>query len=89
MGIKNLVKQTRGKTLVNNTKEDDSENSNENPKNISNTDKETKQTNVLENKEPLKTDKAENIGENTKKELNDILNADKETYRQTLSNRLQ
>ena len=80
LGIKNLVKQTRRKTLVNNTKEDDSENSNENPKNISNTDKETKQTNVLENKEPLKTDKTENVGDNTKKELKDISNTDKKTY---------
>ena len=52
---------------MNNTKEDDSENSNENPKNISNTDKETKQTNILGNKEPLKTDKTENVGDNTKK----------------------
>ena len=71
---------------MNNTKEDDSENSNENPKNISNTDKETKQTNVLENKEPLKTDKMENIGDNTnedfsensEKKLKDISNTDKE-----------
>ena len=72
-----------------NTKEEDSENSKGKLKDISNTDKETKQTNVLENKEPLKTDKMENVGDNTKvedsdnskKELKDISNTDKETYR--------
>ena len=63
-----------------NTKEEDSENSKGKLKDISNTDKETKQTNVLENKEPLKTDKTENVGDNTKKELKDISNTDKETY---------
>ena len=46
-------------------------------KDISNTDKETKQTNVLENKEPFKADKTENVGDNTKKELKDISNTDK------------
>ena len=54
-------------------------------KDISNTDKETKQTNVLEDKEPLKTDKTENVGDNTKedfsenseKKLKDISNTDK------------
>ena len=35
-------------------------------KDISNTDKEKKQTNVLGKKEPLKTDKTENVGDNTK-----------------------
>ena len=53
-----------------------------------NTNSEAKQTNVLENKEPLKTDKTENVGDNTKvedsenskKELKDISNTDKETY---------
>ena len=57
-------------------------------KDISNTDKETKQTNVLGKKEPLKTDKTENVGDNTKEEdsenfnknLKDISNKDKETY---------
>ena len=57
-------------------------------KDISNKDKETKQTNVLGKKEPLKTDKTENIGDNTKedesenseKKLKDISNTDKETY---------
>ena len=63
-----------------NTKEEYSENSKGKLKDISNTDKETKQTNVLENKEPLKTDKTENVGDNTKKELKDISNTDKETY---------
>ena len=56
-------------------------------KDISNTDKKTKQTNVLGKKEPLKTDKTENVGDNTKvedsenskKELKDISNKDKET----------
>ena len=38
------------------TKEEDRENSKGKLKDISNTDKETKQTNVLGNKEPLKTD---------------------------------
>ena len=68
-----------------NTKEYDSENSKEKLKDISNTEKETKQTNVLENKEPLKTDKTENVGDNTKedfsenseKKLKDISNTDK------------
>ena len=71
-----------------NTKEEYSENSKGKLKDISNTDKETKQTNVLENKEPLKTDKMENVGDNTKvedsdnskKELKDISNTGKETY---------
>ena len=57
-------------------------------KDISNTDKETKQTNVLGNKEPLKTDKTENVGDNTKedesenseKKLKGISNTDKESY---------
>ena len=68
-----------------NTKEEDSENSKGKLKDISNTDQETKQTNVLENKEPLKTDKTENVGDNTKedfsenseKKLKDISNTDK------------
>ena len=60
-----------------NTKEEYSENSKGKLKDISNTDKETKQTNVLENKEPLKTDKTENVGDNAKKELKDISNTDK------------
>ena len=72
-----------------NTKEEDSENSKGKLKDISNTDQETKQTNVLENKEPLKTDKTENVGDNTKedfsenseKKLKDISNTDKKTYR--------
>ena len=71
-----------------NTKEEDSENSKGKLKDISNTDKETKQTNVLENKEPLKTDKTKNIGdttkeddsENYKEKLKDISYTDKETY---------
>ena len=57
-------------------------------KDISNTDKETKQTNVLGKKEPLETDKTENFSDktkvedsdNSKKELKDISNTDKETY---------
>ena len=57
-------------------------------KDISNTDKETKQTNVLGKKEPLKTDKTENVGDNTneddsensEKKLKGISNKDKETY---------
>ena len=52
-----------------------------------NTNSEAKQTNVLGNKEPLKTDKAKNVGDNSKedygensKEKNqDISNTDKET----------
>ena len=56
-------------------------------KDISNADKETKQTNVLWNKKPLKTDKTKNIGdktkeddsENSKEKLKDISNTDKET----------
>merc|ERR1711954_230373 len=48
-----------------NTKEEDSENSKGKLKYISNTDQETKQTNVLDNKEPIKTDKTENISDNT------------------------
>ena len=60
-----------------NTKEEDSENSKGKLKDNSNTDRETKQTNVLENKEPLKTDKTENVGDNAKKELKDISNTDK------------
>ena len=51
-----------------NTKEEDSENSKGKLKDISNTDKETKQTNVLGKKEPLKTDKTENVGDNTKED---------------------
>ena len=54
-----------------NTKEEDSENSKGKLKDISNTDQETKQTNVLENKEPLKTDKTENVGDNTKKDFSE------------------
>ena len=46
------------------------------------------QTKVLENKEPLETDKTENVGDNTKeddsenseKKLKDISNTEKETY---------
>jgi len=57
-------------------------------KDISNTDKETKQTNVLGKKEPLKTDKTENFSdktkvdgsENSEKKLKDISNTDKKTY---------
>ena len=53
-----------------------------------NTNSEAKQTNVLGNKEPLKADKTENIGDNTKEDdsenskekLKDISNTDKETY---------
>ena len=60
-----------------NTKEEYRENSKGKLKDISNTVKETKQTNVLDNKEPLKTDKTENISDNTKKELKDISNTDK------------
>ena len=52
-----------------------------------NTNSEAKQTNVLGNKEPLKTDKTKNIGDNTKEDdsenskekLKDISNTDKET----------
>ena len=80
-----------------NTKEEDSENSKGKLKDISNTDQETKQTNVLENKKPLETDKKKNVGDNTKddnsenfkKKLKDISNTDKETYGQTLNNWLQ
>ena len=72
-----------------NTKEEDSENSKGKLKDISNTDQETKQTNVLENKKPLKTDKTENFSdktkvdgsENSEKKLKDISNTDKKTYR--------
>ena len=54
-------------------------------KDISNTDRETKQTNVLGKKEPLKTDKTENFSdktkvdysENSEKKLKDISNTDK------------
>ena len=68
-----------------NTKEEDSENSKGKLKDISNTDQETKQTNVLENKKPLETDKKKNVGDNTKddnsenfkKKLKDISNTDK------------
>ena len=60
-----------------NTKEEDSENFKGKLKYISNKDKETKQTNVLENKKPLKTNKTENVGDNTKKKLKDISNTDK------------
>ena len=71
-----------------NTKEEYSENSKGKLKDISNTDKETKQTNVLENKEPLKTDKTENVGDNIKEDESEnsemkrkgISNIDKETY---------
>ena len=67
-----------------NTKEEDSENSKGKLKDISNTDKEAKQTNVLGKKEPLKTDKMENFGEHTKEDesenskekLKDISNTD-------------
>ena len=46
------------------------------------------QTNLLENKEPLKTDKTKNVGDNTKEDdienfkekLKDISSTDKETY---------
>ena len=70
-----------------NTKEEYSENSKGKLKDISNTDKETKQTNILEHKEPPKNDKTENIGDNTKEDdsenskgkLKDISNTDKET----------
>ena len=68
-----------------NTKEEDSENSKGKLKDISNTVKETKQTNVLDNKEPLKTDKTENFSdktkvdgsENSEMKLKDISNTDK------------
>ena len=48
------------------------------------------------NKEPLKTDKTENVGDNTKeddnenseKKLKDISNTDKETYELTINNNL-
>ena len=50
-----------------NTKEEDNENSKGKLKDISNTDKETKQTNVLENKEPLKTDKTKMLVTTPKK----------------------
>ena len=40
-------------------------------KDISNTDKKTKQTNVLGKKEPLKTDKTENVGDNTKEDYSE------------------
>ena len=71
-----------------NTKEEDNENSKGKLKDISNKDKETKQTNILGKKEPLKTDKTENIGDNTKedesenseKKLKGISNTDKESY---------
>ena len=74
--------------ITDNTKEEDSEISKGKLKDISNTNKETKQTNVLENKEPLKTDKTENVGDNTKEDdsknsmekLKDISNTNKETY---------
>merc|ERR1711954_356532 len=59
-GIKELLK-----TDITENKEDYSENSKK-LKDISNTDKETKQTTVLENKEPLKTDKTENFSDKTK-----------------------
>ena len=50
-----------------------------------NTNSEVKQPNILGNKEPLKTDKTENVGYNTKedfsenseKKLKDISNTDK------------
>ena len=53
-----------------------------------NTTSESKQTNVLGNKEPLKTDNMENVGDNTKEydsenskeKLKDISNTAKETY---------
>ena len=54
-----------------------------------NTNSDSKQTNVLGNKKPLKTDKTKNIGDNTKEDdsenskekLKDISNIDKETYK--------
>ena len=53
-----------------------------------NTNSEAKQTNILGNKEPLKTDKMKNVGdttkeddsENSKEKLKDISNTDKENY---------
>ena len=62
------------------SRKDDSENSKKKLKDISNTDKETKQTNVLGKKEPLKIDKTENFidktkvdgSENSQKKLKDI-----------------
>ena len=53
-----------------------------------NTNSEAKLTNVLGNKEPFKTDKTKNVGDNTKedesenskKKLKGISNTDKETY---------
>ena len=62
-----------------NTKEEDSENSKGKLKDISNTVKETNRQ-TFENKEPLTTEKTENVGDNTKRELKDILNTDKKTY---------
>ena len=52
-----------------------------------NTNSEAKQTNILGNKKPLKTDKTKNVGDNTKEDdseisqekLKDISNTDKET----------
>ena len=38
------------------------------PKKEVNTNSEAKQTNVLGNKEPLKTDKTKNVGDNTKED---------------------
>ena len=57
------------------------------PKKEVNTNSEAKQTNVLGNEEPLKTDKTKNFGdktkgddtENSKGKLKDISNTDKET----------
>ena len=57
------------------------------PKKEGNTNSETKQTNVLGKKEPLKTEKKNFFGNNTKKDdnenskdkLKDISNTDKET----------
>ena len=89
MGIEEVLITHHTENFSENTKEEDSENSKGKLKDISNTDKETKQTNVLGKKEPLKTDKTENVGDNTKEDdsenskekLKDISNADKETYR--------
>ena len=57
------------------------------PKKEVNTNSEAKQTDVLGNKELLKTDKTKNVGDNTKEDdsenskekLKDISNTDKET----------
>ena len=97
MENKEPLKTDKTENVGDNTKEDESENSEKKLKGISNTDKETKQTNVLGKKEPLKRDKTENVGENTKedesenseKKLKGISNTDKVTYEKTLNNTLQ